>query len=412
MSRYTIMSKYTIVCNVALLLALGFLPMPVAGESSVVAPVEDPALVPEEVAAEQADGKEVSWSQLTDREKARYYFEQKRYRLAERAYIEIVERSGDSEALGDVLVELAECYYAGGNYLKAIEIMEQAFLRFPNIGRDAEQIFRLGQFYKAGGLREQAVDLFYQVINSIVVSGPKVLDKYLPIARMAQFEIARTNYENREYRKAYEAFDRLDVLDLSPENHETIFYYKVLAALKAAKPDVGQDLIESFLEKFPQSEYLPEMMYLRAEVLMRQGKVEAATAQLLDLLDNFPTDSPFDSGELIFWKQQAGNRLANRFYNEKDYAKALRIYQGLVGLNESSEWQLPVIYQISLCFEKLKMYERAKESYTFLLEELERMAASERSRSLEKLKESAAWRLNVVEWKSKTESEAAALLIR
>jgi tetratricopeptide (TPR) repeat protein len=248
------------------------------------------------------------------------------------------------------------------------------------------------------------------------VSGPDALSKYLTIARMAKFEIAKTHYEDGNYQKAFEDFERIDLLELSRENHETILYYKILAALKSAQPSLGESLIQEFIQLFPKSEFLPELSYLRAEVLMAQGQVEEASNLLIQILESFEPDSPTDelseSDEFFFWKQKAGNRLANRYYTQGDYTVALRIYQGLVGLSEAPEWRLPVIYQMSLCFEKLGMYDRAKESFTYLIEDLEAIGPGEQNRLLKQLKNNAVWRLKVVEWKERTESEAASLLNR
>jgi tetratricopeptide (TPR) repeat protein len=354
--------------------------------------------------------KALIWNELTPLEKAHYHMREGHYLLAERFFINVIESTRDREELRSALLQLADCYYAAGQYLKAIEIMESCFSHFPAVAADVEYIFRMGQFYRAAGLHEKAVSLFYQVINSIVVSGPNVLEAYMSFAQMSQFEIARTHYENREYRKAFEAFDRISVLNLTPENREIILYYKVLTSLKAARPAVGKTLIESFLADFPSSEYAPELMYLRAELLENMGQVEAAKDQLVQLLTHFEKVDLTEAEEFIFWKQQAGNRLANSFYLRGDYAVALRIYQGLVGLNEAPEWRLPVIYQMSLCFEKLKMYERAIESYTFLLEDLQRIRDRDQNRLLRQLKENASWRLNVVQWKKTAEADAASLL--
>ena len=65
---------------------------------------------------------------------------------------------------------------------------------------------------------------------------------------------------------------------------------------------------------------------------------------------------------------------------------------------------------MSLCFEKLDMYERARESYTFLLEDLALITPDRMTPVLEQLKASAEWRLKVLTWKEDTESDAASLL--
>ena len=349
-------------------------------------------------------------------EKARYYQEQGSLLLAERTFFQLAEAARDERSLKAALLELADFYHSTGQSLRAIRVMRSCFQQFPETARDAQNLYHLAEFYQSAGLSDYAIGLFYQVINRVVVGGPDALDKYLTVARMAKFEIARTHYESGDYKKAFEDFERIDMLQLSRENHEIILYYKILAALKSAQPIVGQSLIQSFQEKFPNSEFLPELSYLRAELLMAEGEVDAASDLLIGILENFEAlvsdENDLDPAEVLFWKQKAGNRLANRYYAAGDYTVALRIYQGLVGLSESPEWQLPVIYQMSLCFEKLGMYDRAKESLTYLIEDLEALGSEGQNRLLEQLKSNASWRLKVVDWKEKAELEAANLLNR
>lgn len=352
---------------------------------------------------------DVVWRTLSNIEKADFYFSNENYLLAERFYVRALEKSRDADEQKKALVQLAEVYFAREKPIKAINILEEALDKYPLLQSDPEFVYRLAEIYRAGEMRQEAIALFYKVINTIVVGNAHNLDEFIDLARLAKFQIARLLYEDGEFEQAFGAFNRIELLEMSDENHEIVMYYKVLASLKAAKPDVGRELIEAFLERFPFSEYSPELMYLRAEVLFGMGKVEEGSRQLLDLLDYVEGDEIFSS-EWVFWRQQAGNRLANRYYAEGDYLMALRIYQGVVSLNEAPSWRLPIIYQMSLCFEKLNMYDRAKESYTFLLEDLALITPEKMSPVLKQLKSSAEWRLKVLSWKEDTEADAASLL--
>lgn len=360
--------------------------------------------------APSQQGDRLRPDQMRPLEKARYYAKEESFELAERAYVELIEQTGTQEELEQALLELSEVYYESGQYVKGIEVLNMAFQRFGHLGLDAEKIYRLGEFYQAAGLYEKAVDIFYEVINTVVISGSEELDEYLPVARMAQFQIARTNYENGDFRKAYEAFDRIDVLDLSRENREVVLYYEIVSALKAGETERGGELIDEFFTEFPESEYSRELSYLRAEVLMMQGRPDEATDHLVKILDSFDSEDIGGSEERVFWKQQAGNRLANRFYAEGDYAVALRIYQGMLGLGDSPNWRLPIVYQMGLCFEKLGFFDRARESYTYLLEDLEQLSEKDWNRSLRHLEESVKWRSEVLQWRESAEATSAGLL--
>jgi len=205
-------------------------------------------------------------------------------------------------------------------------------------------------------------------------------------------------------------FDRIELLDLSREDYETVFYYKVLATIKAAQPMAGVQLIDKFLVAFAASEFVPELLYMKADVLMKAGEMDAGIAIFMRLLESSVEETSASALSRIFWHQQAGNRLANRFYAEGDYVVALRIYQGMVELSELASWRMPVVYQIALCFEKLKMPERAKQSYLYISQNLEKIDASALTPALRQLGENVSWRLKVIDWRNETEQQAAQLV--
>lgn len=353
---------------------------------------------------------ERSWTSMSLFEQAQFYYEQGKYSLAERAYIQLLEYSEkDSEVL-ESLSQLSEIYYASGEYTKSIDMLEQCLLKFPAQAASPERLFRLGEFYRDAELPTRAAELFFRVINSIVVGGDQNLQRYLRLARLAKFEIARSHYLNHDYARALALFDRIELLELSREDYETVFYYKVLTTFKAAQPRAGVQLIDKFLGAFPASEFVAELLYMKADVLMAAGEMDAGIAIFMRLLESSVEETSASALSRAFWHQQAGNRLANRFYAEGDYMVALRIYQGMVELSELASWRMPVVYQIALCFEKLKMPERAKQSYLYISQNLSKIDATVLSPALRQLGENVSWRLKVIDWRNETEQQATQLV--
>ena len=74
-----------------------------------------------------------------------------------------------------------------------------------------------------------------------------------------------------------------------------------------------------------------------------------------------------------FWKKKTGNYLANKFFENAEYYNAYRVYSNLRKIDSSASWQVPVLYQIALCQEKLGNYVQAMDTYTSI-EEFVRMA--------------------------------------
>ena len=66
--------------------------------------------------------------------------------------------------------------------------------------------------------------------------------------------------------------------------------------------------------------------------------------------------------------RKTGNYLANKFFENAEYFNAYRIYTALKEIDPSPSWQVPVLYQIALCQEKLGNYVQATETYSSIEE--------------------------------------------
>ena len=64
-----------------------------------------------------------------------------------------------------------------------------------------------------------------------------------------------------------------------------------------------------------------------------------------------------------FLEEETGNYLANQFFENAEYFNAYRIYSALRKIDSSPTWQVPLLYQIALCEEKLGNYVQATETY-------------------------------------------------
>jgi hypothetical protein len=69
-------------------------------------------------------------------------------------------------------------------------------------------------------------------------------------------------------------------------------------------------------------------------------------------------------------------------------------------LNEDADWQWPVIYQMGLCFERLRLASRAAEAYRFIVEAAKKMEAENRkpAESAANIVQMARWRGEHLVW--------------
>ena len=144
-----------------------------------------------------------------------------------------------------------------------------------------------------------------------------------------------------------------------------------------------KEILRGYSTLFPNSSYVPETHYLLALAYEHLNQDEESISQLLSLLReaDFNPNSTIEEEQLksdrdrdyakieqlrtiwAFWKKKTGNYLANKFFEAGEYFNAYRIYSALQPIDDSPNWQVPLIYQIALCEEKLGNYVQASESY-------------------------------------------------
>jgi tetratricopeptide (TPR) repeat protein len=145
-----------------------------------------------------------------------------------------------------------------------------------------------------------------------------------------------------------------------------------------------KEILRGYGTLYPQSHYVPESHYLLALTYEQLNQDEESIKELLVLLreaDFNPelilnlesTRAKGDrdyatinelKGIWNFWKKKTGNYLANKFFENAEYFNAYRIYSALQDIDPSPSWQLPVLYQVALCEEKLGNYVQAMETYS------------------------------------------------
>jgi tetratricopeptide (TPR) repeat protein len=185
------------------------------------------------------------------------------------------------------------------------------------------------------------------------------------------------------YRRARESLREKDRIDrLPPEKRilEEATYEETPRADFAKVKEV----LRGYQKLYPGSPYSPESHYLLALTYEQLNQDEESIRQLLALLKeaNFNPEKllPPQQARTVrdrdlaklrkmqgiwnFWKKKTGNYLANKFFENAEYFNAYRIYTALKEIDPSPSWQVPILYQIALCQEKLGNYVQATETYS------------------------------------------------
>ncbi len=236
----------------------------------------------------------------------------------------------------------------------------------------------------------------------------------------AMYEIAETFMDSEDYDNAIKFFDRLRRLeDLEDTDRAVVRFKQGLAHYRRASENLRKqeslnrlspeekmekeldydrtpradfakvkETLKGYGTLFPQSPYVPESHYLLALTYEQLNQDEESIAELLlllkeadfnpDLITDLETGNAMRDRDMLtiskmkaiwaFWKKKTGNYLANKFFEESEFFNAYRIYSALREIDQSPSWQIPVLYQIALCQEKLGNYVQAMESYSAIEE--------------------------------------------
>ena len=252
-------------------------------------------------------------------------------------------------------------------------------------------------------------------------------------SNQAMFEIAETFMDAEDYDNAIKFFDRLWRLEqLSDTDRSFVRFKQGLAHYRRARESLREqdkmnrlppeqrieveleydktpradfakvkETLRSYGTLYPQSPYVPEAHYLLALTYEQLNQDEESVAELLVLLKESDFNPEMilnlEQGRAVrdrdqaainrlkgvwnFWKKKTGNYLANKFFEESEYFNAYRIYSALREIDPSPAWQVPVLYQIALCEEKLGNYVQAMETYSSIEEYVTSEEARERMAS-------------------------------
>lgn len=356
------------------------------------------AIPPKEEKVNEAKGLLVLGTSLTDRND---------FQAAEIAFHRVLStREYGTPAQKDALLGIARMYRKAGNYTKAAAIYEKFLKTFPDESRVPDALLDLGRTLRAMGAYRLAISRFYNVINSALKLPPEGFEHYQLLAKTAQFEIAETHFASGNFAEAGKYFYRLRLLDLAPADRARAHYKSAYAQILAGEKETAVNTLRDFLQEWPDDENVPEARHLMATTLRQLGRNEEAMTATLVLLRSEQAHSAADPKRWSYWQRRTGNQLANEFFENGDTMFALTIYQGLAALSTDPLWNLPVNYQIALCYERLRLLDRARASHKSIVETVaDANATSPVSPELKELERMSSWRLAHLDWSEQTDRQ-------
>jgi len=304
------------------------------------------------------------------------------------------------------LLGLAHMYRRHGALTKSAAVYEKYLKDYPGDDLLPDALLELGRCLRDMGAYTTAIARFYSVINSTLKLPAGGFAHYQQLAKTAQFEIAQTHFEAGEYAEAGKFFSRLRLLDLSPSDRAHAHFMAAYSLYLQGGSDDTVTMLTSFVEQWPDDENVPEARYLLATSLHSLHRSQEAFAATLALLQAEKGQVAANPKRWSYWQRRTGNQLANDFFENGDILNAQAIYAALASLSTDPTWQLPVTYQLALCYDRLGASERAHTSYQAILDGVK----ADSPANLQELRRLAVWRLGQLDWHDHIGHQVTSLL--
>ncbi len=296
---------------------------------------------------------------------------------------------------------------------KAAVIYEQFVNLFPSDPETPGTLLRLGKIYRENGAYGSALNKFYSVLYSSL--QVKTGEEYTDSSLRAKMEIAHTHFASGDYKAAAELYSRLKLIKMTQAEASEVAFRSAYISYLSGQYTNSLTGAESFLSTYPISPLAPEAQYLRVQSLRALGRKEEAMKETIKLLQAGREFGKKKPAVWAYWQRKTGNDIANELYESGDTLGALSVYQRLADLNEAPNWRGPTVYQIGLCFERLRYHARAREAYRYIIDKIPASAPAGDGDAvvglnLATLRDMAQWRLDNLDWLEKTEQELYPLL--
>lgn len=322
---------------------------------------------------------------------------------AERILVELLADSSPEEMKQAALLELAHAATAQNDVTRGQQILTQFLSRWPNDLRVPEVYLEQGHYFRELGLNKLALAKFYSVMSSALTLKKEKLEYYQDLVLRAQSEIAETHFSMGKYQEAVDFYARLLKQNQPKLDRESVQLRLIRSLAALGRHDETSAQTVDFISRFPQSRDLAETRFYLASALRQLGRPDEALAQVAKLLEEQQQNTGKHPEILAYWQQRAGNEIGNEFYRQGNYSGALQVYLALVRLDPQPAWQLPVLYQIGLTYERLEQPEKAVAAYKNILGR-EREPGAGATEGLRAVVEMARWRAGFVEWRNQAES--------
>ncbi|HUB87549.1 MAG TPA: tetratricopeptide repeat protein [Verrucomicrobiae bacterium] len=336
-------------------------------------------------------------------ETARYLIKIRQTKDVEPMLVSLLDQKVPEDIQKPALLELAALAQTEDDLPRAQQIYAQYLEHWPNDTRVPEVLLQQGQLFRQMGLHDLALTKFYAVMTAALTLKNDRLDYYEHLVVEAQMEIAETHFSLGKFSDAAEYYTRLFQQN-NPEIDKADVLYKLICCYNATTNyDEAAASAQDYLTRYPDGPEESEVRFYFATALKALGHDNESLQQVLLLLQEQQQRDIGHPELWAYWQQRAGNLIANQFYREGDYLRALDIYTSLAHLDASPQWQLPVWYQIGMTYEHLMQPLKAMETYSNIVNVTADLGTNA-TPSLSSISDMAQWRINFIQWQNNAET--------
>jgi tetratricopeptide (TPR) repeat protein len=336
-------------------------------------------------------------------ETARYLRKMRQTKDVELLLVSLLGNDVPEDIQKSALLELAALAQDQDDLPRAQQICAQFMNRWPDDIRIPEVLLRQGRIFRQLGLHNLALTKFYAVMTAALTLKNDRLDYYEQLVMQAQTEIADTHFNLGKYADAAEYYSRLLKQDNPDIDRPQIQYKLVRCYSSTTNYDEAIAAAQDYLAHHAGSLEEPEVRFDLATALKCLGRDNESLQQVLTLLQQQNSRAAAHPEDWAYWRQRAGNLVANQFYREGNYTRALDIYSSLAQLDTSPQWQLPVWYQIGMSYEHLWQPQKAVEIYNQIISRQTELGTNAPP-SLVSITDMARWRISFIQWQNSAET--------
>ena len=305
------------------------------------------------------------------------------------------------------LQEVATVYEEKGDLTKPIAIYEKLCVVLDSDADVPAWLLKLGQLYRDAGAYQMAISRYYGVIQLGMKMGSSDFTRYQGLTRQAQREVANTYFMKGDFEQAQKFYNMALRSDLPKEERAVAMFRSAHCTFMRNDMNGAVNALERFLKDFSRHASAAEARYMLATSYKNLGRPQDAYDTVIELLREAKGKADADPKAWAFWQKKAGNEFANDYYQRGDFVNAVTIYQALAALETAPDWRWPVVYQMGLCFERLRFEPRAVECYKYIVEENTKpeFRWKKMPQSVGNLVKMAAWRVEQLSWEGATSKQ-------